>query len=267
MSDTPSNLRVAIVALDIKQNDVETNLAAAKSAIGSLRPGTDLVVLPEMFSTGFTTDKSVIASLAEPDDGPTVTTLRSLARERGIAIWGGFIAREGDFFFNRGFMIGADGSAQFYNKRHLFRMGGEREVFTPGTEPAPIVDIKGWKVAMAVCYDIRFPAWNRNINLRYDALIVPANWAHSRLYAWKHLLIARAIENQAYVIGCNRSGSDQYGEYPTEDSFAFNHWGKEIAERTDSGVIYCEFDAAQLRRDRERFCPWRDADEFTISCG
>ncbi len=265
MTNPTTDLNVAILPLDIKQNDVDSNLCAVETAIAGLKPNTDMIVLPEMFSTGFTTDKKVISSVAESNHGKTITRLRELSTKNGIAIWGGFVAKEGADFFNRGFMICADGSIEFYDKRHLFRMGGEREVFTSGHSRSPIVNIKGWKLAMAICYDIRFPAWNRNLNLKYDALIVPANWAHSRLYAWKQLLIARAIENQAYVVGCNRSGTDEFGEYPLEDSFAFNHWGKEISEADPSGILYCEFNAAQLIRDRERFCPWRDADKFEFT--
>ncbi len=264
MTSSAQNLNIAIIPLDPLPCNKEANLNAAADIIRTLRPGTDIAVLPELFSTGFFTDKTIVESSAEPIDGDTVYALKELACSCNVAICGSFICNEAGNIFNRGFFIEPDGRIHTYDKHHLFRMGGEPAVFAAGNEASPVIDYKGWKISLAICYDLRFPVWNRNAGLRYDALIIPANWPHSRLYAWKHLLIARAIENQAFVIGCNRSGRDDFGEYLFEDSFAFDHWGKDISERIDSdGVIYATLDS-RIHHDRDRFCPWRDADEFTV---
>ena len=268
MATTPQRqpfLNVALIPHDIIPGDTAANLAAVEHTLNTLTPGLDLVVLPEMFNTGFTLNPTLLADTAETDNGPTITTVKRWAAHHGFAIWGGFTQRTpAGGYANRGFMVSPDSTAQFYNKRHLFSMSGEGTLLTPGHTPSPIVNLKGWRLAMSICYDIRFPVWNRNVDLAYDALIVPANWAHARVFAWKHMLIARAVENQAYVVGCNRSGSDDYGDYPADDSFAFNHWGDDIARRTPSGIIYCTFDSERLNRDRYRFSPWRDADSFTL---
>ncbi|MDE5837722.1 MAG: nitrilase family protein, partial [Paramuribaculum sp.] len=215
-----------------------------------------------LFSTGFKKDSELMASLAETVKGRTISVLTDFSKKANIAICGSFVCRENENIFNRAFFITPENKTYFYDKHHLFSMGGEHNIFSAGSSAPDIIEFKGWKIMTAVCYDLRFPAWLRNTGLKYDLLIIPANWAHSRVYAWKHLLIARAIENQAFVIGCNRSGEDEYGEYPVEDTFAFNNWGKEICTNCESGIIYCTLDGEKLMLDRERFSPWKDADTF-----
>lgn len=259
------NLKVAIIPHDIIENDTEANLEAVARRLTSVESDTDLVVLPEMFNTGYSNSRQQLRENAETDDGPTMMAVRDWARTYKMAIWGGFTAVDNaGNLYNRGFMAAPDGTALFYDKRHLFRAGGEHQLLTPGDRRSPIVSYRGWKLKMAICYDIRFPVWNRSVANEYDALIVPANWAHSRVFAWKHMLLARAIENQAYIVGCNREGSDRFGEYPQGDSFAFNHWGDDIADRRSDGTIYAVFDGARLDLDRQRFSPWMDADRFEI---
>lgn len=259
-----TNLKIALLPHDIIEGKPEANIEAVGSRLQEIEPDTHLVVLPEMFNSGYTTDPELLRRNAQTNDGPTITAVKQWVADHGFAIWGGFTAREGENFYNRGFMAMPDGSVSFYNKRHLFRAGGEQLILTPGMSLPPIIEYRTWKLCMAICYDIRFPAWNRNLNLRYDALIVPANWPHSRVFAWKHLLIARAVENQAYVAGCNREGSDLWGEYPRGDSFIFNNWGDDIARRADNGIVYAEFDGPRLNRDRNRFPAWQDADDFKL---
>jgi predicted amidohydrolase len=258
------NLKIAAIPLDIVAHDSEANLAAAIERLNNLDKDTDLAVLPEMFNTGFTPDIRQLESNAQPDDGALITELRSQARQRGIAIWGGFTAIDGGNYYNRGFMIDDKGEATFYDKRHLFSYGGESKVLTPGMKEAPIVAYRSWNLKMAICYDIRFPVWNRARANNYDVLIVPANWAHARFFAWKQMLLARAIENQAFVVGCNREGNDIYGEYRRGDSQAFNNWGDDIADRRDDGTMYATLHAEQFNIDRQRFAPWRDADDFKL---
>ncbi|MDE6049908.1 MAG: nitrilase family protein [Paramuribaculum sp.] len=258
-------LKIAIAPLDIVFGERSANLTNVEAIIKNLDEDVDILVLPELFSTGFKKDAETMASLSEPTDGATVSRLKELSDSFDIAICGSFVCNENNDVFNRSFFIKPDGTAHYYDKHHLFTMGGEQNIFNAGKELPEVIDFKGWKIMPVICYDIRFPAWLRNHNLKYDVLIVPANWAHSRAYAWIHLLIARAIENQTYVIGCNRSGSDEYGEYPAEDSFAFNYWGKDISVRPDSGIIYCILDGERMDIDRNKFSPWLDADSFTFT--
>lgn len=260
-----SKLKVAIIPLDITLAEVDTNLGRAYDALSLVDHDTDLVVLPELFNSGFTTDPDLLKRIAEEDYGRTMKEVKGWAASYGFAICGSFAGKSGGRFYNRGFIVKPDGEVSFYNKRHLFRLGGEYKTYGCGTAESPIVDVKGWKIMMAICYDIRFPVWNRNAGLKYDVLVVPANWPHVREYAWKHLLIARAIENQAYVVGCNRSGSDEFGDYPVDDSFAFDYMGADIARREENGIMYCEFDRDKLLTGRNRFKAWLDADSFHIN--
>ncbi|MDE5688605.1 MAG: nitrilase family protein [Paramuribaculum sp.] len=264
-SNPAPNLKVAVIPLDVIPADVKSNLAHACEALSRVEAETDIAVLPELFNSGFTTDAELLESIAEEDDSCTMTEVKRWAKEFGFTICGSFAGKADGCFYNRGFIAKPDGTINFYNKRHLFRLGGEYKAYQCGTVESPIVDVKGWNIAMAICYDIRFPVWNRNAGLKYDVLIVPANWPHVREFAWRHLLIARAIENQAYVVGCNRSGKDEFGEYPVDDSYAFDYMGADIAQRNANNIIYCEFDKEKLLTGRSRFKAWLDADEFTIN--
>lgn len=258
------DLKVALIPHDIALGNVQANIDAVQKRILALNPDVDLVVLPEMFNTGFCVDLPLLEKIAENDNGTTIQNVRKWAVERGVSIWGSYTSRIDGHFYNRGFMAMPDGSCQFYNKRHLFRSGGESSIYTYGMEQSPIVNFRSWNLKMAICYDIRFPAWNRNIANNYDALIVPANWANARFYAWKHMLIARAIENQAYVAGCNREGNDIYGNYMRGDSQVFDHMGFDIADRQEDGTVYATFDHVKFNRDRSKFRPWMDADDFRL---
>lgn len=258
------DLKIALVPLDIVANRSEENLQNALRRLDALEPDTGLAVLPEMFNTGFTAVPDLLGANAQSNDGPVVTTLRRWALEHSTAVWGGFTAIDGGRFYNRGFMIDDYGEVQFYDKRHLFGYGGERELITPGHAIAPIIDYRSWRIKMAICYDIRFPVWNRSRANDYDLLVVPANWANARYFAWKHMLIARAIENQCFVAGCNREGADIYGEYRRGDSMVLNNWGDDISRRLPDGTVYATLGARQFDIDRQRFAPWRDADDFKL---
>lgn len=260
------NIKIALLPIDIIPFNPEANLDMVNSRLADLDSDTDLVVLPETFTTGFTPRTDILQEISEDDSGNTVRRLKEMSNERNVALWGSYMATDGDgHFFNRGFMIAPGEEPLFYNKRHLFSHGGESRVLTHGTELAPIVEFRTWRLKMSICYDIRFPVWNRAIANNYDVLIVPANWAHSRYYAWKQMLIARAIENQTYVMGCNREGFDLYGDYNRYDSCAFNYWGKDMADKRQDGTIYAVLDAEQFNTDRQRFAPWHDADTFTLN--
>lgn len=260
-----TDLKVALLPHDIVAYDIKANLDIVGSRISDLEPDTDLVVLPEMFSTGFTPLPEVLCRIAEPNDGPTITTVVQWAMQYNVHIWGSFTAGEHNNYFNRGFMANPDGEIRFYDKRHLFSYGGESRVLTPGNSLAPIINVNGWNVKMAICYDIRFPVWNRARGNDYDILVVPANWVQSRFFAWKHLLIARAIENQCFVLGCNREGVDVYGEYRRGDSMILNNWGDDISDHRSDGTAYSILNAEKFNIDRLKFAPWRDADDFQLT--
>lgn len=258
------NLKAALLPLDIKYCDPETNLRVASQMFRSLDADTDLAILPEMFTSAFTTDTDMLEYISEA--GACVPeVIKGLAEELDMCICGSYITKSGQKFLNRGFICLPDGRFEIYDKHHLFRAGGEGEIFTAGRQQSPTVNFRSWNLKMAICYDIRFPVWNRNKGLEYDVLIVPACWPEARRYAWSHLLIARAIENQAYVLGADRSGTDPYGEYSPEASVILDHWGKDVSQHdAESGIVYGTLDAERIVRDRKRFSPWKDADDFTI---
>ncbi len=258
------NLKVALIPLDVVIGDKKQNLKHLIGRLENIACDTDLIVLPEAFSTGYVADKAFLMEMAEDNDGPTMSQIHDVCEKYGFAICGGFIATSNCQLYNRGFFVEPGGETNFYDKRHLFSMGHEDQLLSQGMSHSPIIRFRSWNIKMAICYDIRFPVWNRNIANQYDALIVPANWAHSRLYAWKHLLMARAIENQSYVLGCNREGADGYGQYERGDSFIFNHWGVNVADYHDDGTIYGVLDADKITRDRDKFSPWRDSDSFEL---
>ncbi|MDE7410419.1 MAG: nitrilase family protein [Paramuribaculum sp.] len=259
------NLKIALIPLDIQFGDSEYNLKQFQSKLTNLEKDTDLVVLPEMFNTGFTPERQTSLDNAEPDNGRIISMLRNIAVSKHLAIWGGISAKDNiGNLYNRGFMIDDVGNIKYYDKRHLFRYGGESDIYTAGSTLSPIVNYRSWNIKMSICYDIRFPVWNRTVKNNYDVLIVPANWAHSRVYAWRQLLIARAIENQCYVAGCNREGSDNYGKYQEGDSWIFNESGMEISYTGEDNIIYGILDAAKFNSTRNRFTPWRDADSFNL---
>lgn len=257
-----NNLRIAAVPLDITWADPQANLDAAEAAIAALPPDTDIAVLPELFSTGFTDDAQLLATLPETNNGDTMRRIARIAAERNMAVAGSFMARTGHAVYNRGFFIEPSGDETFYDKRHLFCVSAENRTFARGTDHVPVIRFRGWNIAMIVCYDLRFPAWCRNRGMRYDVLLVPANWASARGYAWRQLLIARAIENQAVVVGANRSGSDSYGDYDGL-TYIFDATGHPVGQTLGTAVV-AEVSADELAKARRRLPVSADADSFTL---
>lgn len=261
------NLKVAILPLDVEFNNPRANLNRVATALRALAPGTDIVVLPELCTTGFMSQPGEMRQVAEKNNGATISALQRLASQHGCAIAGSFAAKDtdaGEEIFNRAFFIEPGGDVAFYNKHHLFTPSHEAEIFTAGTQPGPIVRFRGWNIRVIVCYDLRFPAWCRNVGGAYDLLICPANWGGARDYAFRHLLIGRAIENQAYVVGANRTGEDAYGDYPHGMSLIVNPLGKVLQDKESEGLVYAELDYDRLLKFRERFPALPDADDFTI---
>jgi omega-amidase len=221
----------------------------------------DLIVLPEMFSTGFSMNS---AQLAEPVSGETVTWLRDMSNATGSTLTGSFIAEEDGQYFNRGFWITQGASPEFYDKRHLFRMSGEHEHYSPGSA-FNIFRIDTCRVCLQICYDLRFPAFSRNRENSYDLLVFVANWPAARRTQWRALLQARAIENQCVVVGVNRIGKDGNGTEYSGDSLLVSPEGEVLVDARDQdGIFTQEIDLTSVRTYRERFPAWRDQDQFSI---
>ena len=265
----PEYMVVSILPLDIKEGEPELNLKSVLSYADKLRTDTSILVLPELFSTGFLKDESSFQLLAEPLNGKTIKTLKEVSLKKGIAISGSFVCRdehEGSLR-NRAFFINPDndGEVSYYDKRHLFSISPESRLLSAGKKPTPIIDFRGWKIGLSVCYDIRFPVWNRNVDNHYDMMIVPANWPDSRAYMWKHLIIGRAIENQAVYIAANRSGIDKFGTYSYLTSFGVDAKGAVFEETHRNSIIHtASFSLKELLEFREHFPVYKDADRFEI---
>ena len=265
-----NSLKVASVALDIVWTDIEENLFATENIIHRLDKDVDLLVLPELFTTGFISSASLLIKFAEPEDSGDSLTLRKVkewAAKYNMAIAGSYLSVSSDGrFHNRGFLVEPSGETTFYIKKHLFSLSSEAENFAAGTDTIPVIRFRGWNIALAICYDLRFPAWLRNRGAMYDVLILPANWPARRAYAWEHLLIARAIENQAYVVGANRSGSDDSGPYGDNKSFILNYVGKSIGEvcAHHKNVLTATLDRDRLLAYRSSFPALNDADNFSF---
>lgn len=226
--ETNSDLRVALLPLDISYADPDANLDRVEALVENAGVA-DLYVLPELFSTGFITKPHRLEQLAQTDQDATVEALRRMARSRNAAFAGSFLATDNQGrYFNRAFFIGPEGDEAFYDKHHLFTHSGEHRILTPGAAQSPTVSYRGWRVRVLVCYDLRFPCWCRNRQLDYDLLLFPSNWPEQRAYAFRQLLVARAIENQAYVAGADRSGSDPMGVYPPEMTQIFDFMGRPL---------------------------------------
>ena len=249
--------RVAVCQYDMEWCNVPSNLVRAEKFIA--RAEADTVILPEMFATGFTTDPT---SVAQPMTGGIVEWMRSTAAKYGCAVVGTAIIEEAGKCYNRALFVKPSGEVLHSDKRHLFTIGGEAEHLTAGAERV-VVEWGGLRWLLLVCYDLRFPVWSR-CRGDYDVALYPASWPASRREAWQILLRARAIENEAYVIGANRTGSDPTTRY-SGDSAIIGFRGEMLAEiGAQEGVITAELDAEELAQFREKFPTLRDADHFSI---
>lgn len=249
---------VAVCQFDVEWCQCSSNLALAESYVA--RAEADVVVLPEMFATGFTVDPQ---SVAETMQGPIVEWMRSAAAKYGRAIVGTAIIEERGCYYNRALFVKPSGEVVHSDKRHLFTLGGEAEHLTAGSQRV-VVEYGGLRWLLLTCYDLRFPVWSRNRG-DYDVVVYPAAWPASRRTAWQTLLRARAIENEAYVIGANRAGSDPIVPY-SGDSAIIDFRGEPLAEiGAEEGVITAELDPNELEHFREKFPVMRDSDEFQLT--
>lgn len=261
---TENKLNLCLVPMEILWADKTKNLETVENIFSKIHPETDLVVLPETFSTGFpsTEMQKDLMGLSETNDGPTISLLKKLSKEHSVAIAGTFIGRTGDKLYNRAFFIEPGGDDYYSAKKHLFGPGGEDKLFEPGDKRLS-VRFRGWNISMIVCYDLRFPVWCRNRNNEYDLLIAVANWPVSRIVTWDTLLKARAIENSAYVCGVNCSGIDNLGGEYNGSSHVFNYKGTDLAvDVSHDGLLYAGLSLQRLNNYRDKFPSWKDADSF-----
>lgn len=264
MNTITDRLRVASLPLDITWGDKTANFRVVESAMEHLPAGTDIVVLPELFSTGYSDDPEAAASMAETNGGDTVEWLRQLARRHECAFAGSFLARTANRLYNRGFFIEPNGDETFYDKRHLFSLSSEARIFTAGARRPPVVRFRGWNIAMIVCYDLRFPVWCRCRRSAYDLLLVVSNWPQARGYAYEHLLIARAIENQCAVVGANRGGEDVYGRYDGLTKI-YDCRGYELPPVGEgTPFVAADLSMGAQQHFRDSFPAGNDADDFEL---
>jgi len=254
-------LRITLAQVNLVWENPEQNRSNFEMQIRQLSGKSDLVILPETFTTGFSMRAH---DLAEPMDGPTVNWMFSLSRITGLAIGGSLIIKENDLYYNRFVFVTPDGDISHYDKRHLFSIGGESISFTAGNEKL-IVDFHGWRIALYICYDVRFPVWCRNVK-DTDLMIFAANWPASRNEVWKTLLKARAIENQVYVAGVNRIGKDGNDISYIGESQILNSRGEMLSgsDRTIDGYLSYEISLKELNDFRAKFPVANDADQFLI---
>ena len=248
-------MKVTILQQDMVWEDVTENIRRADAAIDSA-PVSDLYVLPEMFSTGFCT---VPEGVAEPLDGPAVSWMKAKAVAKDAAIAGSVAVTENGKYYNRFYFVTPDGTVNHYDKKHLFTYGGEHHHFTSGDERV-VVEYRGVRIMLEVCYDLRFPIWSRNRG-DYDMILYVASWPSVRVAAWKALLVARAIENQCYVAGVNRVGTDPSNEY-CGGSMIIDPYGKVIVSCTDGLEMSAtaEVDMEMLEAFRAKFPVLNDSD-------
>lgn len=256
----PSKLKVALLQTKLHWEAVEENLKMVEHRVKLLPEGINLIVLPEMFSTGFTMNPSQVA---EPNTGAAMSRLKELSAELPSAICGSYVAEENGNYFNRFFWINEGRLECTYDKRHLFRMAEENNVYSRGTADVRI-KFKDWNIMPRVCYDLRFPVWSRSGDV--DLQIYVANWPAARVAAWDKLLLARAIENQCYVIGVNRVGEDGNGIAYCGHSVAVDPKGEEVTAAANEAEewIFATLDLDSLNAFRKKFPVALDADQFEI---
>lgn len=253
-------MKIALIQSFLFWENPKVNRSHFEEKINGIDEDMDLIVLPEMFTSGFTMQPK---NVAETMQGETVLWLQSLAKAKNSVITGSLVIKENDNFYNRLLFVFPSGEIQFYDKRHLFTLAGEDEVYTAGSNKL-IVEYKGWKICPLICYDLRFPVFARNVE-EYDLLLYVANWPEIRINAWDTLLKARAIENMSYTIGVNRIGEDDNKFEHNGHSQVINFLGDYILEPIESkGVFIVELNKAELLLARKKFNFLNDKDKFIL---
>jgi predicted amidohydrolase len=254
MSET---LKTALVQSPLAWEDPKANRTYFSKVLSEVSPETDLIVLPEMFNTGFTMHPDRVSH----EEGPkTVVWMQQKAKEADAALVGSIPFFENDGYTNRLFFVEPDGKTAIYDKRHTFTLAGEDKVYTAGTKRLT-VSFRGFKICPMVCYDLRFPVWSRNTD-NYDVLLYVANWPKPRITAWDALLKARAIENMAYCIGVNRIGTDEVGHEYIGHSAVYDVLGKQIAFSENEEIVYATLSKEHIASTRKKLRFLEDRDDF-----
>jgi omega-amidase len=279
-----SSLTITLIQTDLHWEDKQANLDMLSKKIESIKEKTEVIILPEMFSTGFSMNTEL---LAENMNGETIQWMKKISAEKNSVLTGSIIIEDsstndrGDKrYFNRLIWMLPNGDYGYYDKRHLFAYGDEHSHYHAGNKRL-IASVKGWKINLLVCYDLRFPVWSRQsllsfgpdshregsgVRSEYDLLIYVANWPQRRNHAWKTLLQARALENQCYVAGVNRVGDDVKGIHYSGDSMIVDPLGEILYEKENEEAIFTyTLEKEKLHDVREKFPFWKDADAFTIN--
>jgi omega-amidase len=253
-------MKIALIQSSLTWENPEKSRNTFEKKINSIADKVDLIILPEMFTTGFTMEPN---SVAETMHGETLTWLKHLAKVKNSAITGSLVITENGNFYNRLVFVFPSGEVRFYDKKHLFTLAGEDKVYTGGNKKL-IVEYLGWKICPLVCYDLRFPVFARNAE-DYDVLIYVANWPKTRINAWDALLKARAIENMSYTVGVNRIGEDNNGHQYNGHTQVVNFLGDYILEPIENkGVFIVQLNKAELLLARKKFNFLKDQDSFVL---
>ncbi len=259
------DLTVSLIQTDLHWEERDANLAMFEEKIWNLEE-TDLIVLPEMFTTGFSMNSE---KLAEPAGGKTFKWMRQMAKQKRCSITGSYIVKENSDYFNRLYFVYPDGTSAYYDKKHLFALAGEDKSYTAGQEKL-IVEYGGWKICPLICYDLRFPAWARSqrsqTNLyQYDLLLFVANWPSPRVEAWDSLLKARAIENISYCAGVNRVGEDGASKDYTGHSGIYAYSGEKLTFSTSEEILTVRLSGSDLQNFRAKFPFQEDSDVYSLA--
>lgn len=256
------NLKISLFQGYLFWENIDKNLQNISLRLsGGIREKTDLIILPEMFSTGFTMNAE---PLAEQMNGKTMLWMHKISRQFDAVVTGSIIITEGGKFYNRLIWMNPDGTYRFYDKRHLFTMAKENHTYAAGKKKL-IVELKGWKILPVICYDLRFPVWLRNVDAEYDLMIVVANWPERRALHWRTLLPARAVENQSYVVGLNRVGHDGNEVYHSGDSTCIGPNGNVIYYKRDEEDVYTlSIIGSEVEKTRRTLPFLKDEDNFKI---
>ena len=259
------SLKVATVSHNIAWGDKDENIISVAELLNRVDKDTDIVVLPELFCSGFMSTLEQLHEMAEDNTGVTIINLQRWAQYFKFAICGSYLAKENGRYFNRAFFVEPSGDITYYDKRHLHTPSNENICYEKGNKLSPIIRFRGWNISMLICYDIRFPIWCRNLEYKVDLMLIPANWPKKDCYTWKHLLIARAIENQMFVVGANRSGSDDMGDYD-ELSYVFDFKGVDIGYMSTKSdkIIHAKLDKKSLEKYRCDFPIINDFDQYQL---
>jgi omega-amidase len=253
-------MKISIIQPDSAWENKSLNFTKLEGLIAPHYGRTDIIILPEMFNTGFSMSPE---RLSEPPDGETFRWMSELSNKGNFGICGSYIIKENELFFNRWVFVSPENEVFTYNKRHLFSMVGEDKLFSKGKERR-IFSFRGVRISPFICYDLRFPVWSRNVD-EYDLMINSANWPESRGEVWETLLKARAIENQCYVAGANRTGVDGTGIKYDGNSAIINPRGIAIASiKHEESSVICEISMSELSDFRKKFPVFNDADDFQI---